>query len=161
MRRASAATIRAKSDRIRTASSGRSCSRGRGSSSANSGRLDFNGLIFDGLIFTREYQRGTQGQQPDDRSFTRVRTECEAQRAGNAHSAYRMLADSAVWPKPSDLLFDAIVDLVQGVTEVFLRVVDFIPGVADFIFYFLVVCHCDPSSSTRESIGLPALLRAP
>src|SRR5271156_264982 len=145
MRRASAATIRAKSDSMRTARSGRSCSRGRGSNSAMSGRLDFNGLIFYGLIdfFTREHERGAQGQQPDHCSFTRVGAECEAQRAGDARGGHRMLADSAVWPKPGDVLFDAIVDLLQRVAQVFLRVVD-------FIFYFWVVCHCDPSSSTRE-----------
>src|SRR5271156_5029722 len=146
MRRASAATIRAKSDRIRTASSGRSCSRTCGFNSATSDWLDFNGLIFDGLIinlFTREHERSAHGQQPNHRSLTRVRSECEAQRPGNAHSADRMPADSAVGPKPGDVLFDATVDLLQRVAQVFL-------GVVDFIFYFWVVCHCDPSSSTRE-----------
>src|ERR1700735_14190 len=161
MRRASAATMRAKSDRIRTASSGKSCSRGGGSNSAMSGWLDFNGLIDLIDFFTGEHERGAQCQQPDNRSFTRVRAECEAQRAGNARGAHGMLADSAVRPKPGDLFFDAIVDLLQRVAQVFLGVVDFILRVVDFIFYFWVVCHCDPSSSARESIGLPALPRAP
>src|SRR5271155_3455739 len=106
-RRASAATIRAKSERILTANSGMSASC-RSRSTAMLDSLDFIGFTLIG-----KHDNCAQYQQSYDRDFGRVRPERKAQSCRDAGAGYRALADAAVWPKPSHALLDAVVHLMQ------------------------------------------------
>src|ERR1700724_3547918 len=142
--RASAATIRAKSDRIRTASSGSSASC-RSGSSALFDSFGFIGFMF---VFIGKHDDTAQYHQPYHCHFGRIRPERKAQRRGKARAGYRMPADAAVWPQPRDALLDAIVDLMQRVAQV-------IGGVLYFIFYCGVVCHFRLTSPVQVSACLP------
>src|SRR5215467_15189766 len=148
MRPASAATIRSKSERTRTASSGNSFSRGC-CSVVRSDSFGFTGgLNFD----TGEHDGGADNQQPHDRALTGVRSKGEAQSAGDARGGYRMLADAAAGTNFRDLHFNAIVDFVQRFAQVFL-------GLVQLIFYVLIFCHL--SKPAMVSVDLPAHPQAP
>src|ERR1700722_16146174 len=111
--------MRAKSDRMRTASSGNSSSRGWRSTVM---LLSLTFIRVAGLVSTGEHDGAAQQQQPNQCDFARICSEREAQGACDACAGHRMFADAAVGSQPGDAFLDTIVDLVQGVAQVFLGV---------------------------------------
>src|SRR5580692_11907133 len=148
-RRASAATIRAKSDRMRTASSGNSAS----CRSLSAGILVSFGFI-GFLMFFGKHDDDAQYRQPDHCHFGRVGPQGKAQRSRKARAGYRMLANAAVWPQSRDAFLDAIVYLMQRVAQV-------VGGVLYLTFDCGVVYHSRLTSPVRVSAGLQVVPGAP
>jgi len=85
-------------------------------------------------MFIGKHDDTAQYHEPYHCNFGRVRAENEPQGPSQARAGYRMPADASVRSKPADTLFNAIVDLMQRVAQVFLRI-------RDFILYCGIVYH--------------------